>query len=173
MLQVRVAGTSYYQAAIAAVVGAPRPGGYDQRMQAALVPDPSNAYDSNAVRVIIGGRHVGFMPRDRTAFIGPRIVALTAVHGEPVKVPCRVVGGWTKSDGGSGSFGINLGLGGAVPARARPHKVPEPGQDVAPPAFWWDPDWNDPPDHAGRRLSDNDCPHGVDDWRDCSLCMND
>lgn len=40
---------------------------------AALVPEPSNPYDRNAVKVVIGGHHVGYLEREDAAAVQPAI----------------------------------------------------------------------------------------------------
>jgi len=41
------------------------------RHRASLVPDPTNPYDSNAIKVMISGHHVGFVPKDQTHLVDP------------------------------------------------------------------------------------------------------
>jgi hypothetical protein len=56
---------------------------------AAIVPDPENPYDSNAVAVWIDGRHlVGHLPRDVAAQYAPRLEGLE--RGTYLQVPARV-----------------------------------------------------------------------------------
>jgi hypothetical protein len=47
---------------------------------ATLLPDPTNSVDPHAVKVIVGGFHVGFMPKGQT---GPyrRVIAELAKQG--------------------------------------------------------------------------------------------
>ena len=56
---------------------------------AAIVPDPENPYDSNAVAVWIDGLHlVGHLPRDIAAQYAPRLEGLD--RGTYLQVPARV-----------------------------------------------------------------------------------
>ena len=41
--------------------------------RASLVPDPTNPYDSNAIKVMISGHHVGFVPKVRLVKEGGKI----------------------------------------------------------------------------------------------------
>lgn len=72
---VHVVGESNYQPAIRAACG---PSVDDDDVlvhcMAELVPEPSNPYDSNAVRVDIEGQCVGYLGRSDAAELGPAIV---------------------------------------------------------------------------------------------------
>jgi len=67
---VNVAGESHYQDALHAIAGS---GDGEVRFEttAALVPEPSNPHDPNAVRVEIDGRLVGYLPRAAAVAYGP------------------------------------------------------------------------------------------------------
>ena len=60
-----VAGTSYRESEIRAAME--KRGGI-----ASLVPEPDNAHDSEAVKVVVNGQHVGYIPRsNRVPFTTP------------------------------------------------------------------------------------------------------
>ncbi|GMI33985.1 hypothetical protein TeGR_g3779 [Tetraparma gracilis] len=42
---------------------------FDSRHRVELVPDPNNPYDSNAVKVVLSGEHVGFIPKQNTHLV--------------------------------------------------------------------------------------------------------
>jgi len=69
-----VAGESHYQDALHAIAG---DGDGEVRFEAtaALVPEPSNPHDPNAVRVEIDGRLVGYLPRAAAVAYGPVVRA--------------------------------------------------------------------------------------------------
>ncbi len=46
--------------------------------EAALVPEPDNPHDPNAVMVQIGERLVGYLPRDTAVAYGPMLAAVAA-----------------------------------------------------------------------------------------------
>jgi hypothetical protein len=77
-IEVQVAGESFHQEAIHAVEGRSPPG---SPLVAALVPDPGNAHDSNAVAVYVNGEHVGFLPREMARRVQPAIAAFSHTHG--------------------------------------------------------------------------------------------
>ena len=55
-----VAGTTFRAAEVEAV--------YNEGVRdAVLVPEPTNPVDPNAVKVLVNGRHVGYVPRARAA----------------------------------------------------------------------------------------------------------
>ena len=72
---VRVAGPTHY---VPAVRRARERGGDDVR----IVPDPTNAEDANAKRVLVAGEHVGHVPRGYALPPGP--VHLLALDTRPV-----------------------------------------------------------------------------------------
>jgi HIRAN domain-containing protein len=61
---ISVVGVSHYQEALWAAAGAEdtgRPVGVETTAE--LVPEPENPHDPRAVKVLIGGRHVGYLSR--------------------------------------------------------------------------------------------------------------
>ena len=64
-----VAGESHYQDALHEIAG-----GQDRlETTAALVPEPTNPHDENAVRVEIDGKLVGYLPRQAAIDYGPLV----------------------------------------------------------------------------------------------------
>lgn len=59
-VEIEIVGESYCQDEVRAVVAVAEGGSFDLY----LLPDPKNPYDRNAVRVMVGNLHVGFLPRD-------------------------------------------------------------------------------------------------------------
>lgn len=64
-----VVGESHYQDALIAIAGPYSEGGRSMRCYAVLDPEDDNPYDSNAVRVEIGGDTVGYIARDDAPFV--------------------------------------------------------------------------------------------------------
>jgi len=85
--RVKVVGESNYQPALLSVVGIER---VDGRVllecSADLKPEPSNPYDSNAIRVEIERERVGYLSRDDA-------VAYASVVGRGVRCPAVIAGG--------------------------------------------------------------------------------
>lgn len=78
---VNVVGESNYQPAIRKACGWEP--GTDTHFEcfAELVPEPTNRYDSNAVRVDIDGACVGYLSRADAVELGPAINEALAEHG--------------------------------------------------------------------------------------------
>ena len=74
---INVAGESHYQDALHAICGDPGDEGVRREAEADLVPEPSNPHDPNAVRVEIGERLVGYLPRDEAVAYAPLIREIT------------------------------------------------------------------------------------------------
>lgn len=91
-----VHGESHYQQALEAIVGGKSKAGAHFITEATLIPEPTNAFDANAVRVQIGGRTVGYLPREEA----PRHLRwLTQIgrSGETVHCDAIITGGWRDS----------------------------------------------------------------------------
>jgi hypothetical protein len=87
---VRVAGTQAYQDAVLRVVGPPTEGPGSRaswRGEAELVPEPGNHHDANAVRVVVEGVTVGYLPREVADWLRWELIALER-RGERLRVPC-------------------------------------------------------------------------------------
>ena len=85
-----VAGESHYQDALHAIAGS---GDGETRFEttAALVPEPSNPHDPNAVKVEIDGRLVGYLPRRAAIAYGP-LVRAPAERGRTAVCEAMVAG---------------------------------------------------------------------------------
>ena len=58
----------------------------------ALVPDPKNKHDPNAIKIIVAGQHIGFVPAESTAEVRA-ILAQKGAH----PLLCAISGGEQKS----------------------------------------------------------------------------
>jgi hypothetical protein len=99
-----VAGESYRASEIGRLMAkwGLKGGGVTMR-QAVLVPEPSNRYDRNAVKVVIEGEHVGYVPADQARMVGDAV--RKAPRGEPAGCPARI---WAIQDGGQWRARITL-----------------------------------------------------------------
>lgn len=61
-----VAGVNFTQDTLKYLYGLERP---ERNMQVILEPDPKNPYDANAVKVLVEGDHIGFVPKDYTGHV--------------------------------------------------------------------------------------------------------
>jgi hypothetical protein len=101
-----VVGESRYRAEIERAVGQ-RPEGHRTIVDAALVAEPGNPYDANAIAVMIAGRRVGYLSRNDAARYQP-VMAWCVSEGFTPVVRGDVRGGWQQDDGSWADFGIRL-----------------------------------------------------------------
>jgi len=80
--RIEVVGESFYRPALRELSAASTGSQVGRLYQAALVCDPANPYDRNAVKVMVEGRHVGHLPRELAALVTDRISELTSLNGE-------------------------------------------------------------------------------------------
>lgn len=103
-----VVGESHYQAALEAVAqGRTVDGCRVSRVMAQLVREPRNVHDRNAVRVDVGGRPVGYVPREIAPRLHHVLDHLTA-HGFPATCRAELTGGWSRGWHDEGSIGCEL-----------------------------------------------------------------
>jgi hypothetical protein len=101
-------GESHYQASLEAVSGPRSEEGVDLEVEACVLLENTNPYDSEAVRVDVGGRTVGYLSRpDARAYRR----ALESV-GVAEALTCRgcIRGGWDRGQRDRGHYGIYLDL---------------------------------------------------------------
>ncbi len=108
-----VVGESHYQPALHAAVAGRNAQGFDNAVPvtAVLVPEPSNPYDGNAVRVDVAGRLVGYLAREDAVQYQPPLLDL-AQRGLQGACPAFIC------SGGAGMYGIWLHI--APPDRLLP-----------------------------------------------------
>lgn len=101
-----VVGESQYRAAIERAVGQ-RPEGHRDVVDAALVWEPSNPYDENAMAVQIEGQTCGYLPREVAKRYRP-VMEWSRDEGFVPVVRGDVGGGWRQADGSWADFGIRV-----------------------------------------------------------------
>lgn len=105
-----VAGESYRRAEIARVfLGLARPEGGVTMQEATLVPEPKNPHDRNAVKVIVRGEHVGYVPGEASAQVAAACKRLG--RSRAAKVPARI---WARVDDGVWRARVTLAFSGEV-----------------------------------------------------------
>ena len=78
-------------------------------MDAVLILEHANPYDSKAVQVLIGGRVCGYLSRENARAYRRQLKKA----GHPnMTASCRamIVGGWDRGAGDRGHFGVRLDL---------------------------------------------------------------
>jgi hypothetical protein len=121
-----VVGESHYQDALWRIVGGRRSEPVRYETEAVLEPEPDNAYDPNAIKILIGGAVVGYLSREDASAFRPGLLGL--IEASPtarVALEAAIVGGGPRADG-IGFLGVFLdydpadfGLAPEVPASAR------------------------------------------------------
>ncbi len=104
-----VVGASNYQPAIEAAASTRKKGARTVTMDAVLVLEDSNPYDSFAVQVQIAGKTVGYLKRE----VARRYRAVLEAAGYPrvvVRCKARIVGGFETRKGEPAHFGVRLDL---------------------------------------------------------------
>jgi hypothetical protein len=103
-----VVGESYRQEALEAICGGRCDDGVINRLVTAeLTREPKNKHDRNAVRVDVGGHHVGYVAADE-APAWHRVLDHLAAHDFPATCRAELTGGWQRGNRDVGSIGVVL-----------------------------------------------------------------
>ncbi|MCC6381566.1 MAG: hypothetical protein IT304_03610 [Dehalococcoidia bacterium] len=102
-----VVGESRYQAALTAIAGGKRRESQVIMTNAVVEREPTNAFDVNAVRVLIAGQTVGYLARAEAAQYG---AALDAIGLAALACPAEIRGGWKSGPTDEGHFGVVVWL---------------------------------------------------------------
>lgn len=105
IFEAEVVGESHYQGNLLALCGSRAPDGVQKYFVAELVPEDANPHDSQAVRVDINSKTVGYLPRAAAR-------TWRARNDSRHSVRCNAVvrGGWDRGANDQGSFGVWLDL---------------------------------------------------------------
>ena len=99
---VQVVGESHYQNHLTSLCGERSTEGVVIVLRADVVPDNSNKFDAEAVRVDIGGLTVGYLPRDAAPQWRRQF------GSNPVQCDALIRGGWYRGPQDEGMFGVRL-----------------------------------------------------------------
>jgi HIRAN domain-containing protein len=102
-MRVSVVGESHYQDALIRVSKCPPTGEHGYECAAELVLEPDNPYDKFAVKVMVDGLHVGYLPKGTAKRLGKRLRGL-ATSGR--RAVCMAYIGRAAS--GNPNLGISL-----------------------------------------------------------------
>jgi hypothetical protein len=103
-----VVGESHYQDALWRIVGGVRAERVRAEIHAVLMPEPDNAYDVNAIKVLISGYLVGRLSRaDAAVYLPGLLLLMRSNPGRFVALNGVIVGGGERSDG-LGMLGVFL-----------------------------------------------------------------
>lgn len=105
-----VVGESRYQDSLIKICGKYSREGREVHVRAMLLPEPNNKYDSNAIRVEINRKTVGYLPRDHAERI---TLQMKEDHIDFAECDAIVRGGWRTNQYDEGLYGVRL----AIPRR--------------------------------------------------------
>jgi hypothetical protein len=100
-------GESNYQSALQAICGPHTRDGHDAEFEAIIEREPSNAYDSNAVMVLIKGKKVGYLPREQAERVAGQMASKDIMAA---RCRARIRGGWRTNQHDEGDFGVRLAI---------------------------------------------------------------
>ncbi len=107
VFELEVVGESHYQQALEAAVGGRSAAGADLIVEAILIAEDTNPYDSKAIRLDIGGRTVGYLRREEARRFRAEFGRLLRAN-DFVCCKANIRGGWSRGSGDRGHFGVWL-----------------------------------------------------------------
>lgn len=102
-------GEAHYQQALARLAGGRKEDSANIETVATLVPEPTNPYDCNAVRVEVDGNLVAYMKRTHAERYCEILKAFDEA-GYITQCEALICGGWDRGKEDMGHFGIKLKL---------------------------------------------------------------
>jgi hypothetical protein len=105
-----VIGESYYQHHLIQLAGEHGKQSACVDVVALLLPEPTNQYDKNAVRILIQGETVGFIPKEHCKTYLRRLTALKLSRTSPTTCDAQIMGGFIGKDGKRTSYGVVLNI---------------------------------------------------------------
>jgi hypothetical protein len=115
--EVAIVGEGSYQRDLEEIAGGKKEEGVNLLVLAALVPEPDNPYDRNAIAVQIDERTVGYLDREKALAYQPVAKRLRELNAIGLCIG-RIRGGWRRPGGDEGHFGVVIHL--APPDKALP-----------------------------------------------------
>lgn len=100
-------GESNYRAAFVSICGKRTADGHDAEFDALLEPEPTNRFDKNAIKVMIKGQTVGYLPRDQAVRVGEQ---MREAGFSALRCKARIQGGWYEDADDQGDFGVRLAM---------------------------------------------------------------
>lgn len=104
-----IVGEASYQKALDALCGGKCHDGHKLFTTAQLCFQDDNPHDESAIVVLIGGKVVGYIPRDKATEMRSEIMSLNP-HERPVTCDAKVIGGWVREGDNEGHYGVKLNL---------------------------------------------------------------
>lgn len=104
-----IVGEASYQDALDELCGGKCEEGFDLAATAQLCFQDDNPYDPNAVVVLIDCKVVGYIPRSLASRFRSEILRINPAE-LPVTCNAKIVGGWARSRGDEGHYGVKLSI---------------------------------------------------------------
>ncbi len=104
-----IVGESNYQKELNLICGGKTEDGHNKIVEARLIHEDDNPHDSNAVCVEINGYKVGYLPRE-DALNYRKQLADSGNPGIDAVCGAKIVGGWNRGNGDTGSYGVKLDI---------------------------------------------------------------
>lgn len=104
-----IVGESKYQKELEAICGSRKEDGEEKLVQATLILEDNNPYDNQAVRVDIKGKTVGYLSRENARKYRQELKK-TGYPNITATCSAMIVGGWDRSGGDRGHYGVKLDL---------------------------------------------------------------
>lgn len=105
-----IVGESHYQAALESICGGKTREGHSREVKALLTHDNKNPHDSQAVKVEIQGKTVGYLDRQHARYYR-KTLAAGGFKGRTARCNAIIVGGWDRGNGDVGHYGVKLDIG--------------------------------------------------------------
>lgn len=105
-----VIGESNYQSHLRTLAGNHGKDAANVEALAVLMPEPTNPYDKNAVCIYIGGKTVGYLPKDDARAFLRRLTKRKLARTAPTTCDARIMGGFIMKDGSKASYGVALNI---------------------------------------------------------------
>jgi hypothetical protein len=104
-----IVGESHYQDALKRLAGNHGDRSPDIEATASLIPESSNPYDKNAIRVELNGATVGYFSREDAPRFRRRLGG-KGLTGSTTSCQAIINGGYKKRDGTRASYGVQLDI---------------------------------------------------------------
>lgn len=102
---ISISGESFYQNTLIKIFGEPNEKGHYFETTASLIREPTNKYDSNAIKCLINGKLVGHVNREDAETISANLDANKVTK---ISVDCEVKGGWNRGKRDAGMYGVSV-----------------------------------------------------------------
>jgi hypothetical protein len=103
-----VVGEANYMENFEAICGPRTPKGESRLIEAHLIREPDNPFDKNAVRVEVQNKLVGYLSRDNAKDLNVIYTGLKLPPDTIIAVNGQIRGGWKRSNGDEGNYGVWL-----------------------------------------------------------------